>query len=232
MNTNRIHYSRQIENELRSLETYKKRTVDTIHRYESSGVKSDDIKKQIDLLTNKISDYDVKIEEKKKMVEEIRSGLRDNEIKSTINKNSKVANRKHQDHVKRRKDEQDELDIAKEKADKYFQRGKGRSKKRRPASTREIDNEYKRYLRNCAKIPDYMKRNLADMPNNKGYIWKNIWLMGERDPEKGQPNIMFERKGKDLLVIYEINEYERKIYEKRGKSRRVLVKTIPRRVIH
>ena len=56
-----------------------------------------------------------------------------------------------------------------------------------------------------------MLRNLKNMPNNRGYIWKNTWLLGEKPAEPGRPTILHDRNR-----IEEHDEYETRIYEKRA----------------
>ena len=67
-----------------------------------------------------------------------------------------------------------------------------------------------------------MKSNLADMPNNKGYIWRGVVFYGDLPEYKGQPRILFEKKGR-ILVIHEYSGKEYKRYEKEGKNRKILV---------
>jgi hypothetical protein len=51
-------------------------------------------------------------------------------------------------------------------------------------------------------LPSYMKKNLVNMPNNKGYIHYGTHFYGLKPPEN-DPNIivMFEKKG-NILVIH------------------------------
>lgn len=59
------------------------------------------------------------------------------------------------------------------------------------------------------EMPRYMKRNLKNMPNNKGYIYKGVWFFGHQDQEKKGARIMFEQVEKNILHIHKItNNYE------------------------
>ena len=71
-------------------------------------------------------------------------------------------------------------------------------------------------------LPEYMVKNLSEMPNNKGYIHRGCWFFGKLQPERNQPQIMFEKKGR-FMNIHEITEYEYKIYQKIGKEPRKLI---------
>ena len=74
-------------------------------------------------------------------------------------------------------------------------------------------------------MPDYMKRNLADMPNNKGYYWKSVACYGEKPAEKGKPLVLFDRKKGGVMVIHEWSDTEYRVYHKQGKEKKVLQST-------
>jgi hypothetical protein len=76
-----------------------------------------------------------------------------------------------------------------------------------------------------------MVKKLKSMPNNKGYIWKNIYCFGERSPTPGEPVILFETQKEGLLVIHETTDKDYKIWHKRGSSKKILHSCIPRRKI-
>jgi hypothetical protein len=69
------------------------------------------------------------------------------------------------------------------------------------------------------------------MPNNKGYIWKNISCYGERPPIEGEPVILFETQKDGLLIIHETTDKESKIWYKKGTSKKILHSCTPRRKI-
>ena len=49
-------------------------------------------------------------------------------------------------------------------------------------SKRDIRYFYKQYEKIIDTIPDYMRKNLSEMPNNKGYIWRGCgpcWIVGD-----------------------------------------------------
>ena len=93
-------------------------------------------------------------------------------------------------------------------------------------SEKIFDKEFNKFQDKCNNIPDYILRNLREMPSNKGYIWKGIWCFGEL-PAEDTTLIMFEKVNGDLK-IYEIDEYNRSIYEKKGKDKKVLISKTPR----
>lgn len=54
-------------------------------------------------------------------------------------------------------------------------------------------------------MPSYMKKNLINMPNNKGYIYKDVWFFGHKERES-KTQIMFEKIDKDILHVYKITD--------------------------
>jgi hypothetical protein len=88
---------------------------------------------------------------------------------------------------------------------------------------KDITYHYKRFCKVTQELPDYIKKNLDEMPNNKGYIWRDCWFMGKKNPERNQPHIMFEKMKGGILHIHEYTEREYKLYEKVGKQSRKLL---------
>lgn len=64
-----------------------------------------------------------------------------------------------------------------------------------------------------ARLPDYIRENLANMPNNKGYIWKGIWYYGKKPAERRDLIIMFDKSGDSLIHEIKVNQYH-KIFQK------------------
>lgn len=88
---------------------------------------------------------------------------------------------------------------------------------------KDIDRSYKYYCKVCDNIPDYILKNLKEMPNNKGYIWKDVYLYGELPSEDNKPRVMFEKPNREVLYIHEWYNGEYKKFEKVGKNRKQLV---------
>jgi hypothetical protein len=49
-------------------------------------------------------------------------------------------------------------------------------------------------------LPNYMQNNLKEMPNNKGYRWKDVVFYGELPLEETQPTIIFEKINNELII--------------------------------
>lgn len=101
---------------------------------------------------------------------------------------------------------------------------------REQVTKKDLESSYRYFLKSNGLLPEYMAKNLEEMPNNKGYIWRSIWCFGTLPTEPGQPITLFEKPHRDVLWIHEyqgIGSGTTKtltIYEKKGKN--------PKKVIH
>lgn len=79
---------------------------------------------------------------------------------------------------------------------------------------KQMVSSYNHFMKACETIPDYMTEKLANMPGNKGYIWKGVWFFGDLQNERNQPVVVFEKCPNNVTKIHEIDGKEYKIYEK------------------
>lgn len=228
---NRRYYATQIEVEIKQLEVYKKRSISTIERLKNLE-RSEPILNKIKSLKQLVEKYTEDIEQKNREASDIRSGKKDAEIERLSKESQQEHIQQRKEFHKKKKERKEEKQEKKEKFDKRSKKiYKGYREER--YLERSSKKEYEKFVRKCSSIPDYLLRKLKNMPNNKGYIFRGIWLFGERQEEYGQPTIMFDRKNKDLLVIHEYDTDYYKRYEKRGKNRQVLVhKSKRKQLIH
>ena len=161
-------------------------------------------------------------DELSKRLEQLHSGLLDNELIIEAKRQMVEADEKS------RATRQKKKELAADKAAKsviskaYYQAGRREDRQIRYMK-KNIDRSYRHFSRACNSIPDYMRRNLSEMPNNKGYFWKSVACYGDLPAEPGRPTVLFDRKRGGIMVIHEWTSEECKIYEKKGKERKVLV---------
>ena len=73
-------------------------------------------------------------------------------------------------------------------------------------------------------LPQYMKRNLKKMPNNKGYIYKGVYFYGAKSPNKrDSSNLMFEQVDKNTLRIIKTTEKNIIISEKNQRTNKTTI---------
>lgn len=96
----------------------------------------------------------------------------------------------------------------------------------------DISKAYNYYIKVSNSIPAYMLRNLKEMPNNKGYMWKGVIHFGSKPSETNNPVVVFDKDNKTkVLTIHEWSHSEYKIYEKHGDGRKKLIKREKRRIL-
>ena len=92
----------------------------------------------------------------------------------------------------------------------------------------EIKKAYYNFINISESLPEYLQRNLENMPMNKGYKFKGVIFFGAR-PREEENYIIFERVSKEVMRIHIWEKDFDYQYEKRGKSKKVLLEKTPRR---
>jgi hypothetical protein len=97
---------------------------------------------------------------------------------------------------------------------------------------REMDSEkYQRkqmgyYHENKKAFPRPLQQKLANMPNNRGFVWNSIWFMGERPADSSGKCIVNERKGQKFLVHEYFPTGEYVVFEKDKNGRRSVLSRV------
>lgn len=220
METQRRNYISTIRATVLRLEKSIERDNESIAVLNKMGISQNTFDVKNTQLLNGIAEKQQEILLLNKRMSDLENGLLDDEIKNELMNQRQTAQNKQ--NIKREKKIalREELEEIKQEQNKI--RRKFRSVDR--MNPRIYKNEYIKYTRNCGTLPEYKRKALEQMPSNKGYIWRNIWFFGKKRPERNGNLIMFENLKGGILRIHESNEYEIKIYEKKGKnSQRVLI---------
>ena len=179
------------------------------------------VRNQIDKLKTAIEEKQELLDKLNKELSKVGYGGLDDEIdKEDIEtKNTIQEKKKENDRIKaiKKKENKEKKEISQ----KYWKSTVANSRAYRQ---KRIDMNYaqKYFNRVTSELPPYMKKNLSEMPNNKGYIWRGIHFYGDL-PEQRGPRVMFEKQRGGILVIHEYTNREYRRYEKQGKNRKVLV---------
>ena len=227
MEQHRRRYAENLTTEIRQVESYLTRDEDTLTRF-SQNKPNAFTKVQIPKLKENIRVNQEKLAQLQDSLYSVHSGGMDDDIMAEIELDREILKRKQQE-LNRIKRKQQENNQERKKISKRFYRDQQDDDRKERRMKRMLEREYEFFLKKCDSVPDYLTKKLADMPENKGYIFKGIWLFGKRRAEPNQPQVMFERKNKEILWIHEINEKEHLIYEKRGKVRKRLIERRTRR---
>ena len=89
---------------------------------------------------------------------------------------------------------------------------------------------YKHFCRSVDSLPEYITRNLKNMPNNKGYIWRSVCFYGHKPANENEPTFLFEKKH-GTLYIHEYTHNEYFYFSKERNGPKVLLKHENRKVV-
>lgn len=203
--THRRQFVNNIQSEITRLEKSISRDEDVLKNIKNLNLSEDILKIKQEELRNNIKRKNDDIEKLKISGDDVVSGNRDEEIvkKNVVTK--KVLKPK----------------VKKTPPKKYIPM-------KFQASNRDLDYHYNRMLKITESMPDYMKRNLEEMPNNKGYIWKDCWFFGKLPSYRNENIVLFE-KGRNSMKIHEIDNRNYSIFEKVGQNRKILISCKPKK---
>lgn len=182
---------------------------------------------QISKLKEKIKTRESNIQQNNNRLILLENGELDLELTQNIKKINDELHLKNKEAFKRKL-----IDIEKKKAQKQktiqFYKDRRMENKEKKDIRRDLKYGEKHFNRTCNNIPDYILRKLRNMPNNKGYIWKSVFLYGDKKAELNKPVAMFEKK-KGVLIIHEWTDQYYKVYSKKGQDRKQLVSSTKRK---
>jgi hypothetical protein len=212
----------KLQLELKDADNFISRTQEAIGRIRSSLFNQEYIETQIEKLQKNIEDKELIITSIHSNLEKINSGELDTEINEEYAKNKQDEKNSKEEKAKRKdikdKEKQENKDVAKKYQDKIIADS-------RLHRQNEKDMNYSfRYMNKVHEtLPSFIKRNLSEMPNHKGYIWRGVCYYGDLKENIYEPRVLFEKKAGDLLVIHEYTNTEYKIFEKYGKDKKIQI---------
>ena len=220
MEAKRRFRKNKIINDIKSTELSLERSRDTIKRIKSSTMGVDYVKNQIINLNIFIQEKTEYLEHLKKELLIVNTGGLDDDINNQYilqqKLNDNISKDKAIKKIIKKKDKEEKQEVS-----KVYMKNIMSDSKHYKQSQRDVSYFYKYFTKVCNQLPDYMVKNLSEMPNNKGYIWRGVYLYGYLDNQKG-PTVMFEKQ-KNILVIHEYTATDYKRFEKNGKDKKILV---------
>ena len=190
---------------------------DTIKRFKSQSA-SDFIINQIEKLTKSNIEDEIQIEILEKRLLDLESGILNEELLLEKKQNKDIAESKNSVNKKKKEAEIKVQDEKKKKSKDLDSNNRDYERKER-SKEYNMNRAYSYYQKSVESIPDYMLDNLENMPNNKGYIWRDIYCYGDLPPEENRPITLFEKQ-RDLMIIHEWSNKYYTIYHKVGKAGR------------
>jgi hypothetical protein len=194
---------------------------DTMKRLNGIGADEEYIKKKMEFLKTSVIEKEELIKKLNNNLNLLKTGDLNKEINKEWSESKQEQSKKDDERLKLIASNKEEKKCNKDKSKKYWDNMISSFRNVRQKK-RDLNYGYKYFSRVTSELPDYMKKKLAQMPANKGYVWRGVYFYGDL-PEQRGPCVMFERKRGDLLIIHETTSSEYKRYEKQGKDRRKLV---------
>jgi hypothetical protein len=228
MESKRRHEKIKIQTEIKDLDMYIKADNITISRLKTSGSNVEFNKRQVEKLFIKIKEREEKLVLLKERLNNVITGVLDEELISQSKNVQEEIQRKTDEKLKQKAELAASKKVDKEKSQAFYQSNL-KSMRQERRNVKDVNRSYLYYKKKCASIPEYMRKKLASMPENKGYIWKGVHCYGERPAERNRPISLSERpRGGETLLIHEWYPNEYRLYKKIGKGPKTLTATEPR----
>lgn len=224
MNQSRNIRLGQIQTELARLSKHQERDEEALKNIIRMNISKEIIEKKTEEYNRNIEKRNKEIQDLKKEDLDVRNGKYDEDMNKEALKNKVAASTRNNDISKRKKQA---VINKKDKLDKIYKKQRNEIDGMKQ-DNREYNYGYEQYMKAVNTLPDYMRENLKQMSNNKGYIWRSCWFLGEKPREKNALVTLFEKIKGNITRIHEIDKYQHKIFEKYGKEKKVLISTIRR----
>ena len=232
MNNNyRLTFKNNTKNDLRYNKKLLENSEKTLNNLRAQKANSFTLKK-VEKLEIDIAKYKQEIKKLEEKVNLIDKGKYDDEIEKIVQKQAKEA------ELKNRAKSQKKKAVQKVKAERskiskdYYEKNRQAMRANR-YQDRGVKSSYRFYCKVADQFPDYLKKNLSNMPCNKGYFWKGVAFYGYKKQEKNKPTVLFERKRDGSMIIHEWTPTHYNQFKKKDKkSRKELFSSKRRRVIN
>jgi len=216
----------RINNRIRELNKCMEVDTDMINSIKSQG-DSAYVRAQIDKFNQK---NDLRILEKEELelrLIKLESGEIDGELNLILENNRQDIINKNQ--IAKQKKQETNLKHSNNsiKSKKYYQISK-ESDKQHKYLNKDTFRAFSYWKRVNETVPDYILSNLNTMVNNKGYFWRGIAYFGSL-PRDSDKITIFEKQKGNLLVIHEWDTNNYNIYHKKGRDKKFLYHSTPRK---
>ena len=185
---------------------------------------------QITKMSESNAQRQLEIKALEERLEDIKAGTLDHELEQEMHRGSLEAREKTRITRQKKLDAIADKKVRSEISKAYYQ-AQRKADRQVKYDLRSQKRSYQHFVKACSSIPDYMLRNLAEMPNNKGYFWKSVACYGELPPERGEPIVLFDRKRGGIMVIHEWTPQYYRVYHKKDKKPKSLISCTRRKSI-
>jgi ribosomal protein S17E len=143
-------------------------------------------------------------------IDQIENGIYEDELKKEFEENRRIIEHKATATKKKKEDS------------RFFDtpaQTQAKKKNFKPVYEKNFERDFnyteKQYFKDVATIPDNLLEKLKNMPNNKGYIWRNIWCFGEKPVSHINEYTLYEKQNQKYLVhVYDLRTRTYSLYDK------------------
>lgn len=197
MEIHRKQYANEVYAEIKRLEVSIKRNKEAKKNIVNIGLTSDQLFKKQNDLQKGIEEKEEQLKLLSNRKDDYLRGYLDDEIKNELIKNQ----------VKKPSVKKTEKIINK---NNFVKPNIVKTNPYKERYNRNTEKDMRYYYRQFCKaddtLPEHMRYNLENMPNNKGYIWRGCLFFGHLRREQNQPYIFFEKLRGGDMNIHEFNK--------------------------
>jgi len=214
----RLNAKNKILNEIRQFNSFINTCTSTVGRLKKMNSEDKYVIVQMKKNLTNLQTYTDEIEKLNKKLQDLSDGLLDKELQDNMKQEALLASAKGKQTLKEKAEKKKVSEEDEKKSKNFYE------------MTRKSDKQDKKWFYKSAAAhffrtnpPDWMSKELKNMPCNEGYIFKNIYFYGEK-PKRGDTYTFYENfKGyKHIHVWDETREY---IYEQLNRQRRTLIQS-------
>ena len=226
----RITLKNSILQEIKDICNFINKNKESIISLKNSELNSEFVENRVNKNINDINNKEEKIILLRQKLINLENGDLDEEIKNEMKNNFELMSSKSLESKNKKINTREEDTLT---LNKMFKKEKT---DRRFFKYEKKDSDYflRFYEKTNDKLPNYIYEKLLDMPNNKGYIYKNIHFYGNKASDNSGLLTMFEKKyeEKNTLIIHEWSKTSYKIFKKEGQNRKYLFSNKIRKIIN
>lgn len=208
----------RINERIRQIRKTLENNQETITKYKRQDLNESFFRTQLDRLLDSTNILNGELDRLNARLSMVNTGELDTELSNTASELQASIQQKQQATLKKKKDQ---VNMLKQQSDTFF--GHNTEKRSENISPKELERGLNYYNKVCDSVPEYMLKNLKNMPSNKGYCFRGVWLFGELPMDTSGVTTIFEKSRNDLLIIHEFDKYEYSLYHKVGQDKKVLV---------
>lgn len=210
----------ETQDEIRDIERSIQRCKDTISRLKTTK-QTFNPRVLIERNESEIKEFEKKIESAYIKIDKIDNGIYEESLKKEFEENERIIKNKAL-ATKKKKEDAKVFDTHPQPNKKNF----------RPVYEknfeRDFDQAERHFYKDVSTFPDGLKEKLKNMPNNKGYVWRNIWFFGEKPMANIHEYTLYEKQNHKYLVhVYDLRSRTYSLYDKDNTGKQHLMKRNP-----